>query len=185
MDHHVSAGDATRQGTRNRRRRMRDLARSRHAAQASVTDRYETPAWLDRSFVLPLTEPESNDVPSQAAGRHDDDPERTPEPEVIPHPDAQALPLSPAEAPATQGSFVRPPSPEIDFGRVVRRADLSRTITRVHWVATGLAGVALVVYLLLPSVVLLSVVIACAVASVAAFALRYRLNHAPVPRVQR
>ena len=44
--------------------------------------------------------------------------------------------------------FVRPPSEDIDFARVIRRSDLSRKVTRLHWVATGLACLALVVYLL-------------------------------------
>ncbi len=51
----VSAGKATRDGARTRRRRMREQARSQHAAPSPATDRYQTPEWLDRSFVLPLS----------------------------------------------------------------------------------------------------------------------------------
>ncbi len=152
MDH-VSARDARRQGAHSRRWRMREQARSQHtvqAAQAPVSDRYQTPEWLDRSFVLPLTQPEASDVPSQAVRRHDDDPEPAPDPRVTPDlepvvPD-QRCP-SPAEQ-ALRGPFVRPPSEDIDFARVIRRSDLSRKVTRLHWVATGLACLALVAYLL-------------------------------------
>lgn len=185
MDH-VSTGDATINGVRSRRRRMRDQARSRRAGQAPVSDRYQTPEWLERSFVLPLTQPESNDVPSQPVRRHDDDPVRLPEAPVSP---LEALPGTPEPVPRPEGpsgpTFVRPPCEEIDFARVIRRADLTRNVTRLHWIATGLAGVALVVYLLVSSMWILDLVIVLAVVAVVAFAVRFWLNRAPVPRLQR
>ena len=157
MDH-VSAGEATLNGVRSRRRRMRDQARSRHAGAAPG---YQTPEWLERSFVLPLTQPEASDVPTQPVRRHDDDPDRAPGP-----------------------NFMRPPSEEIDFARVVRRADLCRRVTRLHWIAIGLTGLALVIYLLVSATWVLVVVVVFAVVAVVAFAVRFRLNRAPVPRLQ-
>jgi hypothetical protein len=176
----VSAGEATRQGAHVRRRRMRADARSLHVVEAPVSDRYQTPEWLERSFVLPLTEPEANDVPSQSVPHHDDDPELTEESNVIPH-------VEPDEVadPAAAASFVRPTSNDIDFARVVRRSDLCRAVTRLHWATTGLACAALVFYLLAGSTLVLATVIAFAVVSVVAFAVRIRLSHAPVPRLQR
>ncbi len=192
MDH-VSARDARRQGAHSRRWRMREQARSQHIVQAPgqapSSDRYQTPEWLDRSFVLPLTQPEASDVPSQAVRRHDDDPEPTAGPAMTPSRDAvvpeQATEQAtgPATGPATP--FVRPPSEDIDFARVIRRSDLTRKVTRLHWVATGLAGLALVVYLLTGATVLLGVVALFALLAVAAFGVRVQLHRAPVPRLQR
>ena len=181
MDH-VSAGEATRQGARNRRRRMREQARSQHTVQPAVPDRYQTPEWLERSFVLPLTEPEASDVPSQSVPRHDDDPHPLPEPRMSDHLEA----VAPAPAtPHPSSGFVRPPSADIDFARVIRRSDLCRTMTRLHWAATGLACVALVLYLLAGSTLVLDAVIVLAVVAVSAFVVRLRLTKAPVPRLQR
>ena len=182
MDH-VSAGHATLNGVRSRRRRMRDQARSRHAGQAPALDRYQTPEWLERSFVLPLTQPEASDVPSQPVPRHDDDPERLPEARVKPVEHLEETTFGPTLAP--RASFVRPASDEIDFARVIRRADLCRSVTRLHWVATGLAGLALIAYLLLASVWVLDLVLVFALVALGAFAVRFRLNRAPVPRLQR
>jgi hypothetical protein len=161
---------------------MRDEARSQHAVQSPAIDRYQTPAWLERSFVLPLTQPEASDVPSQPVPRHDDDPGRIPEPRVIERlePDTIGLPMQPAPI-----KFVRPPSDDIDFARVVRRADLCLLAGRLSWAATGLAGLALIVFLLLSSVVALALVIAFALASLVAFAVRMRLSRAAIPRLQR
>ena len=80
---------------------------------------------------------------------------------------------------------VSDPRTVIDFARVVRRADLLRQVTRLHWVATGLAGLALVIYLLVSSAWVLDLVVVLAVVAVVAFAVRFRLNRAPVPRLQR
>ena len=173
MDH-VAAGETQRDIVRKRRRRMREQARSHRAVP--VSDRYQTPAWLERSFVLPLTSPEatdvaSQDVPSQPFPKHDDDP-------------AAPTPTTGDQADLHSG-FVRPPSHDIDFARVVRRSDLCRRITRLHWAATGLAGLALVLYLLLSSVLLLDLVIVLALVAIVAFGARVWLNRAPVPRLQR
>lgn len=176
MDH-VSARDATYEGLRGRRRRMRDRARAQHPMRSAPADRYQTPAWLERSFVLPLTPPEASDVPTQPVPHHDDDP--VTEACVTEHADTLA------NEPATAEGFVRPPSDEIDFALVVRRADLARRATRVHWVATALAGLALLGFLLLGATVLLDGVVVLALLAVAAFVVRLRLSRAPIPRLQR
>jgi len=180
MDH-VSARDATRLGAHARRWRMRQQARSRHTRQPhpAFSERYQTPEWLERSFVLPLTTPEGSDVPSQPVRRHDDDPAL--EPAMSQGPDAAARP-DPA---AGLTRFVRPPSEDVDFARVIRRSDLSRTATRAHWTAIGLAGLSLLLYLLVGSRVALVAVVVLALVAVAAFVVRVRLDRAPVPRVQR
>ena len=179
MDH---VSDATRDGVRNRRKRMREQARSQHPAQPSFSDRYQTPEWLERSFVLPLTKPEASDVPSQSVPHHDDDPTR--EARVTERGDTLPVDARPADSPPAT-AFVRPPSDHVDFALVVRRSDLCRTATRVHWAATGLAGLALVGYLLVVSVVLLDVVVVLALVALAAFVVRLRLSRAPVPRLPR
>ncbi len=173
MDH-VSAGEATRDVARTRRRRMRDRARSQqHPVHAPVPERYQTPEWLERSFVLPLTQPEASDVPSQSVPHHDDDPLSRAAPRAIPE-DVSTEHLS-------QGSFVRPPSEHIDFARVVRRSDLCRRTGRVAKASAGLSGLGVIACLLLASAVVLAITIALALTSLGAFALRERLRRAPVP----
>jgi hypothetical protein len=179
MDH-VSAGEVTRDGARSRRHRMRDHARSQHGVTTTLPDRYQTPEWLERSFVLPLTQPEANNVPSQSVPHHDDDPVPT-TPPVVTKPDDLSSPIQPAPP----GQFVRPPSDEIDFARVVRRADLCRVVGRVAWAAAGLAGLALITYLLFSSMFVLAATIACAMVAATALVVRVRLTGAPVPRLQR
>ncbi len=162
---------------------MRDQARSRHAGQAPASDRYQTPEWLERSFVLPLSKPEVSEVPSQPVRRHDDDPEHAAEALVAPIEALPETPFGPTLAPGA--TFLRPAGEEIDFARVVRRSDLCRTVTRLHWVATGLSGLALVAYLLFSSIWLLDLVVVFAVVAIVGFAVRLRLSRAPIPRLQR
>ncbi len=68
---------------------------------------------------------------------------------------------------------------------MIRRSDLSRKAGRLAWAAAGVAGVALIAYLLSASVVALGATVALALASATSLAWRARLNHAPVPRLQR
>lgn len=174
----VSAGEARHDIVRARRRRMRDEARS--AIAAPVTDRYQTPEWLERSFVLPLTQPEAivvstderaGDVPNQSVPHHDDD---------VTGPETD--PVAPLSA---RTGFVRPASVEIDFATVIRRSDLCRQVTWMFWAATGLALVALVAYLLVGAMLLLATVVVCALLALGAFGTRLRISRAPVPRLQR
>jgi hypothetical protein len=186
MDH-VSARDARRQGAHSRRWRMREQARSQHSAvsAAPASARYQTPEWLERSFVLPLTQPEASDVPSQPVRRHDDDPDPGPEARVTPPVAASSsMPAAPTPESPPAG-FVRPPINHVDFARVIRRSELCRKVTWLHWVATGLAGLALLAFLLTSSAIALGVVVAFAAVAVVAFGVRVRLSRAPVPHVRR
>lgn len=166
----VSAGDTTRDDVRARRARMRESARGLHPSTPR-TDGFQTPEWLDRSFVLPLTEPEVTDVPSQPVPHHDDY-----EAVEAPAPKAVAEP-----APA----FVRPPTPEIDFARVIRRSDLSRTATRVTMGATGLTGLLLIVFLLTSSPVVVGMAISFGLVAAVAIVVRVRCATASIPYLQR
>lgn len=187
-----------------RRHRMRDQSRAQVLARSLVRrprpvepDRYETPEWLDRSFVLPLTRPEDAEVPpepsdpvepapraprglpSQGSPRHDDLADAA-EPQLEAGRPAQ----QPAERPEP-GSFVRPETPEIDFVRVVRRSDLSRTAARVSWLTLLLSGVALVTLLVTGSGIALGALTVLVLASIGAGVTRAHLDRAPVPLVRR
>ncbi len=173
----VWAGWATRDGARFRRRLMRHQARSQHAAETPAPERHQTPEWLRRSFVLPLTDADPSDVasggpgdvPRQGVPHHDDDP-----------------PLDPPPAPPTaRAPFVRPPSDQVDFALVVHRADLCRTAGRLAWAGTGLAGLALIVFLLTSGAVALGATVLLALAALAAFTIRVRITRTPVPRLRR
>jgi hypothetical protein len=171
---HVPAGgdltDPTTDDVLDRRRRMRTQARGlRDGIGAPPRRRYETPAWLDHSFVLPLTEPDLTDVPRQPTPHHDDDEVTSPA-------------VEPAEA-VRAPAFERPPTPEIDFARVIRRSHLRRTATRTSVAATGLAGLVLIAYLLTLQPVVLAMAIFCALGAIAAGAVSVRLAFAPVPHL--
>lgn len=156
---------------RARRGRMRAQARGRRPAAPPESDGFQTPQWLERSFVLPLSEPEVTDVPSQPVPHHDDYEERLP---------ASAAPESGGEpAPV----FVRPPSKEIDFARVIRRSDLSRTAIRAAIFSSGVAGLVLILFLLTGSPVVLGMAIAFGIVTLGAIAVRVRLATAPIPHL--
>ena len=165
----ISTGDTTSDATRARRKRMRADARGLRLVASPDSDRYQTPEWLDRSFVLPLTRPEVTGVPSQSAPDHDNFPE---------------VRLRESAVPA-QEAFVRPPSREIDFARVIKRADLGRKATRLAMASTGIACVALIVFLLTSSSVLVTVAIAAAVTALVCVGVRVRLSTAPIPHLER
>ena len=192
----VSTGDATSDTVGSRRSRMRSAARSRRKVATTVPDHFQTPAWLDRSFVLPLTKPEPTDVP-EPRSHHDPVPHQSsrqqPEP-WTPTPPASAEDLgtpqvsdqpSPAGNLQASPAFVRPPSDDIDFGAVIRRADRSRSALRTAWVSTSVAGLVLIAFLLttVPALAVLAAV--CAVVAVGATVVRMRLMRAPVPRMNR
>jgi hypothetical protein len=170
MDH-VSAGDTTSDEVRARRKRMRTEARGLRSAP--VSDGFQTPQWLDRSFVLPLTVPEATDVPTQSVPHHDD---------FENHPDDS--PVS-GTAATPDPSFVRPPTREIDFARVIRRSDLSRTATRAALASTGVAGLVLIAYLLTTSAVVLGMAISFGLVALVAVGVRIRLATAPIPHLDR
>lgn len=163
----VSAGDTTNDVVRSRRKRMRAEARGRRPAPKS--DGFQTPQWLDHSFVLPLTVPEATEVPSQSAPHHDD---------VEGQRATSSLPDS-AAGPA----FVRPPTTHIDFARVIRRSDLSRTATRAALASISVAGLLLVAYLLSTSAVVLGMAISFGLVALVAIGVRVRLASAPIPHL--
>ncbi len=169
----VSADDTSTEVVRARRKRMRAQARGLRTTAAPRSDEYQTPEWLDRSFVLPLTVPEVSEVPSQSVPHHDDY-----EAEIV-EPIAATAEVSAAPA------FVRPPTPEIDFARVIKRADLSRTATRTAMGATGITGLVLIAYLLSSSPVVLGMAISFALVALVAIGVRLRLATASLPHLDR
>jgi hypothetical protein len=160
-----------------RRGRMRAQARGRRSVTTPDSDVFQTPQWLERSFVLPLTEPEATDVPSQPVPHHDDF-----ESELVetPTPETPAAGASPGTGPA----FVRPPTRDIDFARVIKRSDTSRTATRSALSATGVAGLLLICYLLVQSPIVLGMALAFALIALVAVVVRIRLATAPIPHVE-
>jgi hypothetical protein len=173
----VTAGDTARDAVRVRRRRMRAEARGLRFVPES--EEFQTPQWLDRSFVLPLTVPEASDVPSQSVPHHDDFAEQ---PSGATAPEAVGEPVaSPAAGPGTP--FVRPPTKEIDFARVIRRADQRRAASRTAMAATAVAGLLLIAYLLSSAAVVLGMAISFALVAVVAVGVRVRLAAVPIPHL--
>lgn len=177
-----TSGDTARDGVRARRKRMRAEARAQRPA-GSEADRFQTPEWLERSFVLPLTEPELSDVPSQSMPHHDDFSE-------LPLPSqAVRATCDGVAGPGTNGAvtplFVRPPSREIDFARVIKRSDLTRKATRMALLSTGVTGLALIAYLLSASPAVLTLTLMCAAVALAAVGVRLRMATAPIPHLER
>jgi hypothetical protein len=169
------ADGTSRDGVRARRSQLRAHARAQRHTAGDVPDRFQTPQWLERSFVLPLTDGEVTVVPSQSQPHHDD----------FPEPPAGKRRGVPAEVePATAPSFVRPPSQEIDFVRMIKRSDHCRTAIRAAIAAIGFAGVGLVFFLVTMAPLALEMAIACAVLAVFAVGVRIRLATAPVPHVE-
>ena len=171
-----SADGMSRGSVRARRRQLRADARAQRRALGDVPDRFQTPQWLERSFVLPLTDGEVNVVPSQSQPHHDDFSE-TP---LVERPAPGAV-VDPTAAP----TFVRPPSQEIDFARMIKRSDRSRMAIRTAIASIGFAGLALVTFLVTMVPVALMVAIAFAVLAVIAVGVRVRLVKAPVPHLER
>lgn len=151
-----------------RRRRMRDTARADAKARRSRNrPQYQTPQWLDRSFVLPLSGPGVSAMPAQPLPHHDDL--------------AHLVESAPATAP---GLFVRPPSKEIDFARVIRRAEGARHAGRTAVASTGITGLAVLGYLITGSSVALAVMLVAAVLALVALAVGRRLSAAPIPHLE-
>jgi len=170
----LAADGTARDGARAHRRQGLAQARAQRR-EGDVPDHFETPEWLERSFVLPLAD-RGVSVPSQSQPHHDDFPEVS----VAGRPAYAAEPRS-----AATPSFVRPPSPEIDFARMVKRSDHCRRASRTAVASAGLAGLAIIVFLLTMDPLPLEVAIACALLAALAFGVRVRLGTAPVPHVDR
>jgi len=167
----AAKGDTATDRARVRRKRMRSQARG--LRPTSPPDGFATPEWLDRSFVLPLTRPEVTDVPSQSMPEHDSFAE--------PRLHAGTGPESAAEP---TPAFVRPPSHDVDFARVIKRADRSRLATRTAAATTATACLALIAYLLTSSPVLLSMTVLAAAGGLVALVVRLSLSSAAIPHVK-
>jgi hypothetical protein len=170
----LSADGMSRDSVRASRRQLRARARAQRGTAGAVPDRFQTPQWLERSFVLPLADGQVTVVPSQPQPHHDD---------FSPPPAGKRR--GPAEVEPGAPSFVRPPRQEIDFARMIKRADHCRTASRAAIASIGFAGVGLVFFLVTMNLVALEVAIACAVLAVIAVGVRIRLATAPVPHVER
>jgi hypothetical protein len=78
---------------------------------------------------------------------------------------------------------VRPPTPDVDFARVIRRVDLSRSAARAAMGSTGITGLLLIAYLLTSSPVVLGMAISFGVVALMAVAIRVRLATAGIPHL--
>lgn len=198
MDH-VPTGDMSSDAVGERRRRMREQARTlrpgtstgSHAAGRAIgrpllppllpsvepppTRNFETPEWLDRSFVLPLMQPQVTALPHQPV------PNSSVPRQSMPHHDDVEGSVPDGEG--TERSFVRPRVNEVDFVEVIRRSDLTRTASRAAIVATGLAGVLLILFLLTTDAVILGMAIAFALVAAVAGAVRLRVTRSPLPHL--
>jgi hypothetical protein len=179
----ASKSDTTSDGTTARRKRMQSQARSLRPTRSPEADGFQTPDWLDRSFVLPLTRPEVTDVPNQSVPDHDN----YSEPRLQESPAREPQPAVPTAQPTAEPTpaFVRPPSRDVDFARVIKRADRCRTATRTAAAATALACLALIGFLLTNSPVLLSVTVLGAAGALGALVVRLSLSSAAIPHVKR
>jgi len=170
----ASKSDTTSVGTLARRKRMRSQARGLRPTDSPKVDGFQTPDWLERSFVLPLTRPEVTDVPSQSVPNHDSFTEPRPHERPEPGTDADLTP-----------AFVRPPSEDVDFARVIKRADRSRAATRAAAASVALACLTLIGFLLTGSPIVLSVALLGAATAIGALVVRLSLSSAAIPHVKR
>jgi len=153
------SADPTRSGVRARRETVRDETFARRRARPQ---HYETPAWLERSFVLPVQPTPESAAPESAA------------------PDNPA----PRHVPAREWpEFVRPPSEEIDFAAVVRRADAYRLARRTALFALALTTLILGVIVLTGSTAVLPLVVVSAAGVLVSGTVLVVLSHAPLPHL--
>ncbi len=167
----MPAGDISTETLRARRLRMSAQARGLRPAYPRPAQ-FQTPLWLDQSFVLPATARVDVDVPSQSVPHHDDKAEPV------------EIPVSEQSAEAPPG-YLRPPTSEVDFARLVRRSDLSRFSARTVIASGGMAGLALIAFLLISWPVALGMAIAFGLVALAASGARVRLAMAPIPYLDR
>ncbi len=163
ISRHVTQG-----GPRARRTQARSQAFARRGTVATPGERFQTPAWLDHSFVLPVQE-------------------SAPEHETWPPPDDDSAGRygSMGFVPAREWpEFVRPPTDEIDFAQLVKRADIARVARRTTTLASACCLVALTAFLLTGSPAALSLLwISVCGGAAAALALVF-LRVAPLPHMR-
>jgi hypothetical protein len=169
----ASKSETTSADTRARRKRMQLQARGLRPTDSPEVDGFQTPDWLDRSFVLPLTRPEVTDVPSQSVPEHDNYTGPRLNDRPAPGTDADPTP-----------AFVRPPSQDVDFARVIKRADRSRAATRAAAASIAIACLALIGFLLTGSPIVLSVAALAAAGAIGALVVRLSLSSAAIPHVK-
>jgi hypothetical protein len=148
---------------------MRTEARAgSRARRSSSRELFETPEWLDHSFVLPLTRPEVTAMPAQPLPDHDDLGDS-----------GDLVDGAHDDSPC----FVRPPSKEVDFARVIKRAEGERLAGRAAAVSTGVTGLAVIGYLITGATPVLVVLLVAAVVSILALVLGRLLSAAPIPHL--
>ena len=158
----TSTDPTTSSGLRARRDTVRADAFARRRAESQ---RFETPAWLDRSFVLPVQ-------PSDPAA------------------DAAAPGAAGAEAPALRHvparewpDIVRPPSAEVDFATMVRRADAYRLARRTALFTLALTTLILGVMVLTGSTAVLPLMAVSGAGVLVSGVVLVVLSHAPIPHL--
>ena len=154
--------DPTHSGVRARRDTVRADTFARRRAESQ---RFATPAWLDRSFVLPV---QPSDPVTEAAAE-------------TPAPEAPALRHVPARE---WPDIVRPPSAEVDFATMVRRADAYRLARRTALFTLALTTLVLGVMVLTGSTAVLPLVAVSASGVLVSGVVLVVLSHAPVPRLE-
>ena len=180
MDH-AATGETSNDSARARRRRMRADARALHPGASPRSDGFQTPEWLDRSFVLPLTRPDVTGVPTPSVPTPTVLSRSVPKQSAPSHDDYESAKLGEERGQAVP--FVRPTTPEVDFARVMRRSDLGRTAARAAVASSGLAGLTLIVHLLTSWTLVLGMTVAFGVVALAAVAVRVHLATTPLPHV--
>lgn len=139
--------------------RMRQLMQTEARSQTRPKRQFQTPEWVDHSFVLP----DQQTPTSMVAGSH----HVVPSPRVV-TPD----PLPPFERPATA---------DVDFAAVVRRADVGRRARLLTTAALLVAVLAIVVFQVTAAPVAAVCAILAAIVAIGGSATRVVLNRAPVP----
>jgi hypothetical protein len=141
---------------------LRELMQTQARAQTRAERaRFQTPAWLERSFVLP-----DDQTPTRVAAA------------------SHHLPRPRAKAPDPLPPFERPPSPEVDFAALVRRADLGRRARVATIVGLVVALLGAIVFQLTGAVAPAACAIVFALVTLAAAGTRIVLGRAPVPYLQ-
>ncbi|HET7349648.1 MAG TPA: hypothetical protein VFJ28_01780 [Marmoricola sp.] len=154
--------DPTHSGVRARRDAVRADTFARRRAESQ---HFATPAWLDRSFVLPVqpSDPVTEAPVSEATA-----------------PEAPA----PRHVPAREWpDIVRPPSAEVDFATMVRRADAYRLARRTALFTLALTTLILGVMVLTGSTAALPLMAVSGAGMLVSGVVLVVLSHAPVPRL--
>ncbi|MEO5653821.1 MAG: hypothetical protein ABIN79_07195 [Marmoricola sp.] len=138
----------------------RDTSRARSQTQTDST--YQTPDWLERSFVLP----------TQRRREHDD---------------LAALARRPVTAPSTRmtsAMLVRPTSPTIDYPRLLRRNQTARAARRTAVTGLALTALAAGASVVTSSTTTATLLRLAASMTLASAGTAAALGRAPVPRLR-